>query len=251
LAISRAPNASPINAQGERPGTPRLSIIVPVLDEATAIVPALTALASFRERGAELIVVDGGSRDDTVALARPLADRVMAAPRGRAAQMNAGAAAAAGDALLFLHADTALPPHADGLLLEGLRGPDRQWGRFDVRIAGRSVLLPVVAGFMNWRSLVTGIATGDQAMFVKRAAFEAVGGFPDIALMEDVALSKRLKRLSRPLCLAARVVASGRRFDERGVIRTVLLMWRLRLSFWLGAEPAALARRYGYVPRDG
>ena len=175
-----------------------------MLDEAEGIVAALTALAPFRARGAELIVVDGGSRDRTVELARPLADRVIAAPRGRGAQMNAGAAAATGDVLLFLHADTALPPRAPTrLLLDGMRDPVWQWGRFDVRIDGRSPLLDVVSGFMNWRSLITGIATGDQAMFVTRAAFAAVGGFPDIPLMEDVALSKRLKRVSRPLCLAA------------------------------------------------
>jgi rSAM/selenodomain-associated transferase 2 len=198
-----------------------------------------------------VIVVDGGSRDHTVELARPFADRVIAAPQGRGAQMNAGAAIAKGEVLLFLHADTLLPPQADRLVLDGLRGSLWQWGRFDVQIEGRSPLLPLVAAFMNWRSLITGIATGDQAMFVTRAAFDSVGGFPDIALMEDVAMSKRLKRVSRPLCLAARVTTAGRRFDDRGVVRTVLLMWRLRLSFWLGAEPAALARRYGYSPRDG
>jgi rSAM/selenodomain-associated transferase 2 len=228
-----------------------LSIIVPVLDEAAGIVPALEALAAFRQRGVEVIVVDGGSRDRTVELARPLADRVIAAPRGRGAQMNAGAALATGDVLLFLHADTTLPPGADGLVLEALRDPSWQWGRFDVRFDGRSALLALVAGFMNWRSLITGIATGDQAIFVTRAAFASVGGFPDIPLMEDVALSKRLKRVSRPLGLAAGVTTSGRRFEARGVIRTILLMGRLRLEFFLGAEPAALARRYGYVPRDG
>jgi rSAM/selenodomain-associated transferase 2 len=165
--------------------------------------------------------------------------------------MNAGAAAARGDALLFLHADTGLPKDADHLLLDGLRDGGWQWGRFDVQIEGRNPLLKMVAGFMNWRSLITGIATGDQAMFVTRAAFASVAGFPDIPLMEDVALSKRLKRVGRPLCLAARVVTSGRRFEEGGLLRTILLMWRLRLAYSLGAEPATLARRYGYVPRDG
>jgi rSAM/selenodomain-associated transferase 2 len=228
-----------------------LSIIVPVLDEEARIGAALSALAPFRVRGAQVIVADGGSRDRTIEIAGPLADRVIAAPRGRGGQMNAGAAAAGGDVLMFLHADTALPPEADVLVLEGLRGTAWQWGRFDVRIEGRSPLLAVISGFMNWRSRITGIATGDQAMFATRAAFAAGGGFPDIPLMEDVALSKRLKRVSRPLCLAARVIVSGRRFDERGAVRTILLMWRLRLEYWLGVPPATLARRYGYPPREG
>lgn len=230
---------------------PQLSIIVPVLDEAAGIADALAALAPFRERGAEAIVADGGSRDRTVELARPLADAVLSAPRGRGAQMNAGAAAAKGDVLLFLHADTRLPPEADRLLLDGLQDTAFQWGRFDVRIEGRSPLLPFVSGLMNWRSLITGIVTGDQAMFMTREAFDAAGGFPDIALMEDVAMSKRLKRISRPLGLAAYVTTSGRRWDERGALRTILLMWRLRLEFFFGVEPAVLARRYGYGPRDG
>ncbi len=229
----------------------RLSIIVPVLDEAEGIDRALRALAPFRERGAEVIVADGGSHDRTLDLARPLADKAIAAPRGRAAQMNAGAAAAQGDVLLFLHADTALPPDADLMIREGLRDPSWKWGRFDVRIDGRSYLLPVVAFMMNWRSLATGIATGDQAMFVTREAFAAAGGFPDVPLMEDIAISKRLKRIGRPLCLAVKVTTSGRRWDRHGAIRTILLMWRLRLAYFFGAEPNALARRYGYVPRDG
>jgi rSAM/selenodomain-associated transferase 2 len=228
----------------------KLSIIVPVLDEEAGIAAALAALVPFRARGAEVIVVDGGSRDRTAELARPFADATIAAPRGRGAQMNAGAAVAKGDVLLFLHADTRLPPDADRLLLDGLSASSWQWGRFDVRIEGKSPLLALVASFMNWRSLATGIATGDQAMFATRAAFDKAGGFPDIPLMEDIALSKRLKRISRPLCLAARVSASGRRFDERGALRVILLMWRLRLAYFLGAEPAALARRYGYAPRD-
>ena len=228
----------------------RLSIVVPVLNEAAGIAAALRALAPFRQRGAEVVVADGSSTDATVDIARPLADRIVAAPRGRASQMNAGAAAATGDVLLFLHADTSLPDNADGLLLYGLADTGRVWGRFDVKIEGRHPLLHMVAGMMNWRSQITGIATGDQAMFVTREAFTAVGGFPDIPLMEDVALSKRLKRLGRPLCLAVRVRTSGRRWEQRGGVSTILLMWRLRLAYWLGAEPAALARRYGYVPRE-
>lgn len=228
----------------------RLSIVVPVLNEATGIAAALGALASLRQRGAEVIVADGGSADATAENARPFADRVLAAPRGRASQMNAGAAAATGSVLLFLHADTTLPDDADGVLLYGLADSGRVWGRFDIAIDGSHPLLRVVSGMMNWRSQITGIATGDQAMFVTRDAFAAVGGFPDIPLMEDVALSKRLKRLGRPLCLAVRVRTSGRRWEQRGVVSTIVLMWRLRLAYWLGAEPAALARRYGYVPRE-
>jgi rSAM/selenodomain-associated transferase 2 len=230
---------------------PSLSIVIPVLNEETGIVAALDALKPIRARVGEVIVVDGGSRDRTVELARPLADQVITAPRGRASQMNAGAAVARSDALLFLHADTRLPPDADRLVLDGLSDTVWQWGRFDVRIDGRHPLLRIVAAFMNARSLLTGIATGDQAMFATRAAFEQVGGFPEIALMEDLAMSRHLKRVSRPLCLAARVVTSGRRWEENGVIRTVVLMWRLRLAYLFGAKPGDLARRYGYAPRDG
>ena len=228
-----------------------LSIIIPVLDEATDIVAALTRLSPCRERGVEVIVADGGSRDGTMELARPHADRFIAAPRGRAAQMNAGAAQASGDVLLFLHADTVLPPDADRLILDGLARSATVWGRFDVRIDGRSPLLPVVAALMNARSRATGITTGDQAIFVTRATFVACGGYPDIALMEDIALSRRLKKFGRPLCLRERVITSGRRWDQNGVVATVLLMWRLRLAYYFGADPKALARRYGYVPRDG
>ncbi|MFL6947708.1 MAG: TIGR04283 family arsenosugar biosynthesis glycosyltransferase [Xanthobacteraceae bacterium] len=228
---------------------PGLSIILPVLDEAAIIADALAALAPLRQRGAEVIVVDGGSRDGTVDLARPAADRVIASPRGRAAQMNAGAALARGAVLLFLHADTRLPGNADALVLAGLERSGRAWGRFDIAIAGRSPLLAIVAAAINLRSRLTRIATGDQAIFVSRDVFAAVGGFPDIALMEDVALSRALKRISRPVCVAAKVTTSGRRWEQHGVLRTVVLMWRLRLAYFLGAEPAALARRYGYVPR--
>jgi rSAM/selenodomain-associated transferase 2 len=232
-----------------------LSIIVPVLNEQAGIAATLQHLTGLRARGAEVIVVDGGSRDRTVALARPLCDRLIAAPRGRAAQMNAGAGVARGDVLLFLHADTGLPADADRLILDGLTASGRAsssrvWGRFDVRIEGRHPLFPVIATMMNLRSRATGIATGDQAIFVDKTAFAAVGGFPDIALMEDIALSRRLKRLGRPLCLRARALTSGRRWEKHGVVRTILTMWRLRLAFFLGAEPGKLAASYGYVPRQ-
>jgi len=224
--------------------TPSLSIIIPVLNEATNIVAALEAVASLRTRGVEIVVVDGGSSDDTVALAKPLADFGVASARGRATQMNAGAAIARGGVLLFLHADTRLPTNADELILEGLTQSRRTWGRFDVSIEGKHPLLPLIAASMNTRSRLTGIATGDQALFVTRDAFVAAGGFPAIALMEDIQLSRRLKRISPPLCLHARVTTSGRRWERRGVVRTILLMWRLRLAHFFGTSPESLARRY-------
>lgn len=228
---------------------PVISIVMPVLDESAGIATALSALQPLRAAGAEVIVVDGGSHDDTVALATPLADRVIAAPRGRASQMNAGAAVASGEVLLFLHADTMLPEEALTLIAEALRH-GAEWGRFDVRIEGDSMWLPLVAALMNRRSRLTGIATGDQAMFVARAAFDAAGGFPDIPLMEDIALSRRLLKRSCPACLAARVTTSGRRWERHGVWHTILTMWWLRLRYFLGADPAQLARTYGYVPRE-
>jgi len=231
--------------------TASLSIIIPALNEEAGIAAALEALADLRRCGHEVIIVDGGSSDRTAERARRLADVVLAAPRGRAAQMNAGAAQATGDILVFLHADTRLPPAADRLIVDGLRRSRCLWGRFDVAIAGSNPMLRVVAATMNLRSRTSGIATGDQAIFVTRGAFADCGGYPDIPLMEDIALSRRLKRISRPLCLKARVTASGRRWEQHGITRTILLMWQLRLAYFLGAEPAELARRYGYVPRKG
>ena len=217
----------------------RLTIVVPVLNEARGLAQCLEALAPLRLHGHEVIVVDGGSDDASAALAAPFADRVLRSPRGRAVQMNAGARAASGDALLFLHADTRLPAHADEMVLSALQ--KRLWGRFDVEIEGRHPLLRVVAAAMNLRSRLTGIATGDQAIFVRRDAFP---GFPEIPLMEDIALSRALKRSGPPACLKDRVRTSGRRWESRGVLRTILLMWRLRALFWLGVPPERLARRY-------
>ncbi len=230
-----------------RPAAAALSIVLPVLNEADGIAAALQALAPLRARGAELIVVDGGSRDDTLALARPAADAVIdggaAGIGGRAWQMNAGAALARGDTLLFLHADTTLPPQADALVAAALRR-GAVWGRFDVHIRGRSRWLPMVAACMNRRSRCTGIATGDQAIFVRREVFQRIGGFPAQPLMEDVELSRRLRRIGAPACLRQRATTSGRRWDERGAWATIVLMWRLRWQYWRGVPAEDLARAY-------
>lgn len=226
---------------------PDLSIILPVLNEAAGLAAALSALAPLRGPGVEVIVVDGGSDDDGPLIAAGLADRVLVAPRGRARQMNAGAAIARGEVLLFLHADTRLPCEAVDEVCRVIGG-GQLWGRFDVRIEGASRAFPLIAMMMSLRSRWTGIATGDQAIFVARAVFRAVGGYPDQPLMEDIELSRRLRRLAPPACLCAPVRTSGRRWEAHGVARTVLLMWWLRASYALGADPAKLARRYGYRP---
>jgi len=226
----------------------RLSIIIPLLNEAETIAARLDALLALRARGVEVIVVDGGSTDGSAGRAAPFADRVITAPRGRGRQMNAGAEQATGEVLLFLHADTVLPDLATERIEEVMEG-GALWGRFDVRIEGASIMLPVVAALMNMRSRLTGIATGDQAIFITREAFARVGGFPDIPLMEDIAFSSAMRRIARPACLAEKVTTSGRRWEKHGVWRTILTMWWLRLRFWLGVSPQALAREYGYVPR--
>ena len=223
--------------------TIRLSIVMPVFNEAAGIVPTLAALAPPGGRGVGLLLVDGGSEDHTATLAAPWADAVLAGPRGRARQMNAGAAAAGGEALLFLHADTLLPEHADSLVRAALQD-GAGWGRFDVRISGRPLMLRVVAALMNLRSRWTGIATGDQAMFVSRRLFERIGGFPGQPLMEDIELSRRLCALMPPACLRARVSTSGRRWESRGVWRTIWLMWQLRWRYWRGEPAESLARAY-------
>jgi len=217
---------------------------MPVLDEADHIDAALEALQPLRARGHEVIVVDGGSADATVRLAARGADRVIAASRGRAHQMNAGAYTASGEILLFLHADTRLPEAADLLLTQALQQSGRCWGRFDVRIGSRHPLLRMVSRMMNLRSRVSGICTGDQAIFVTAEAFARSGGYPPLPLMEDVVLSSRLRRWSRPAALRASVMTSARRWERNGVLRTIVLMWWLRMRFFLGASPARLAQLY-------
>ena len=221
-----------------------LSIIVPTLNEAAAVGAMLAALQPLRAAGYELIVVDGGSVDGTQQQVAAHVDLVLQAPRGRARQMNAGARAAQGAVLWFLHADTLPPPQAGKLILEGLMRSGRDWGRFDVRLSGAHTLLRVVERLMNLRSRITGIATGDQGMFVRREVFERLGGFPDIELMEDIALSRALNRLGPPLCLDTPLQSSSRRWEQGGIVRTILLMWSLRLAYALGVSPARLMRWY-------
>ncbi len=218
------------------------SIIIPALNEAASIQGCLLALQPLRDH-AEIIVVDGGSRDNTIELATPYADKILSSEQGRARQMNQGAKQATGDILLFLHADTELPEHALSLITQQLT-PEKPWGRFDIQLRGESVMFTIIAFMMNWRSRLTGIATGDQVLFVSRATFNAVGGYPDISLMEDIALSSALKKISSPVCLTAKVNSSARRWQQYGIYKMILLMWSLRLRYWLGQDPHYLAELY-------
>ena len=220
-----------------------LSIIVPVLNEAEHIEATLGELQRLRERGAEVVVVDGGSSDGTPMLCNGLADRVIGGPRGRARQMNTGAAESRGEVLLFLHADTLLPRDGAKAAVQAVE-EGAVWGRFDVHIVGPSIWFPLIGGLMNLRSRITGIATGDQAIFVEREAFEHIGGYPDQPLMEDVAISHRLRAVKRPARLLMKVRTSGRRWQDAGVLRTVLLMWRLRWLYWRGVPADELARAW-------
>ena len=222
-----------------------ISVIIPALDEAATIADTLTALQPMRERGHQVLLVDGGSSDNTIALAKPLVDLVLCSSAGRAAQMNAGAAAASGDLLWFVHADTCMAPDTDVLLHNALHDSVKEWGRFDIRLSGDTAALRIIAQMMNWRSRLSGIATGDQGIFMRRDAFKRIGGFADIPLMEDIDISKRLKRAAgKPLCLSRKLITSSRRWEREGILRTIVLMWRLRLAYWLGVNPADLARQY-------
>ena len=203
----------------------------------------LDHLQVYRNNGHEVIVVDGGSTDSTIDLAKPLVDRVVGSDKGRAKQMNAGAEVAKSDVLLFLHADTVLPEGACELILSSINN-DYQWGRFNLRLSGEKILFRIIEFFINWRSRLFSIATGDQAIFVKRNVFEALEGFPDIPLMEDVAICKSLKRQSKPMCLNNTVTTSSRRWEQHGIFRTVFLMWRLRFLYFMGVSPEHLVKHY-------
>jgi rSAM/selenodomain-associated transferase 2 len=219
----------------------RIGVIVPALNESARLERCLKRPLAD---AAELIVVDGGSVDDTVATAQALGATLVQAPRGRALQMNAGAAASNADVLLFLHADTELPLDWPQGLLQALeRGA--VWGRFDVNLDSSRRSIRLVGFMMNWRSRLSGIATGDQAIFVTRSLWQRSGGYQPIALMEDIEFSRRLKRLGgAPACLRARVKVSARRWQEQGVLKTILQMWCLRALYFFGASPEYLHRLY-------
>ncbi len=222
-----------------------ISIIIPTLNESATITHTLTALQPMREHGQQVLLVDGGSLDNTIALAEPLVDRVLRSSAGRAAQMNAGAAVANGDLLWFVHADTLIPTDTDVLMQNALDKSAKAWGRFDIRLSVDTAALRIIAQLMNWRSRLSGVATGDQGIFMHRDTFVQVGGFTDIPLMEDIEICKRLKKAAgRPLCLSQKLTTSSRRWEKHGILPTIILMWRLRLAYWLGADPVNLARQY-------
>lgn len=222
-----------------------VSIVIPVKNEQAIIRDALLALQAYRQQGHELILVDGGSTDETKSLAVNLYDRLLECRPGRARQMNAGAQQARGEILLFLHADSRLPENAINIIIKRFdRENSKVWGRFDVRLSGSHPLFSLIAFFMNLRSCLTGIATGDQAMFVQRSAFIKLAGFPDMPLMEDIQLSRNLLALSRPICVREKVTSSSRRWEKKGIVRTILLMWYLRLAYFLGKSPDELSRIY-------
>jgi rSAM/selenodomain-associated transferase 2 len=221
-----------------------LSIVIPCLDEAEVISRLLESLQPERARNVELILVDGGSHDAAINVAEPLVDQLLVTPPGRALQMNAGAHVAKGDLLWFLHADSVVAEGFPAIIRASLKTGGHLWGRFDVTLSGESPFLRVIEFMMNWRSRLTGIATGDQGIFIQRSLFEQVGGFPEIPLMEDIQFSTLLRRRSNPIALRQRLITSSRRWEQFGILRTVFLMWRLRLAFYFGADPEQLAQRY-------
>ena len=222
----------------------QLSVIIPALNEAGCIRELCTDLQPLRSRGHELILVDGGSDDQTLALGKSLVDIMLSSARGRALQMRAGAAAASGTILWFLHADTGVPDNPDQLILEALEYGCKDWGRFDVSLSDRHIVLRSVAYLMNLRSCISAIATGDQGIFVRRSLYEQVGGIPPLPLMEDIALSRALKQHGRPACIRQRLVTSARRWQQHGITRTILTMWGLRLAYFIGISPRHLAKYY-------
>lgn len=221
----------------------KVSIIIPVLNEVETLSPTLHDLQNYRRQGHEIIVVDGGSSDDTVVCASGLADETLKSKRGRAYQMNAGAEHAKGEVLIFLHADTILPTESCSLISDVI-AEGNDWGRFDVRLSGKSWLFRIIETMMNWRSRITSIATGDQAIFVRKSLFTRVGAYPELGLMEDVVLSRKLRNISKPVCLKDFVITSSRKWENNGIVRTVFLMWRLRLMFYFGVTSDNLEKQY-------
>ena len=220
----------------------KFSIIIPVLNEAEQIRTYLTNL-QLPGNLSEIILVDGGSSDNTLALAKPFVDILIRSDKGRARQMNAGAKRASGEVLIFLHADTFLPENALKLIQQGIDA-GAEWGRFDIQLSGSHPMLKVISKLMNRRSRLTGIATGDQVIFVTRRTFQRIDGFPDIQLMEDIAICKTLKKIGHPWFIHQRVTSSGRRWEQFGIYHTILLMWWLRIGYYFGVHPNTLQQLY-------
>ncbi|HHJ34911.1 MAG TPA: glycosyltransferase [Gammaproteobacteria bacterium] len=225
-----------------------ISIVIPVLNEEMYLPVLLDRLQVFRRQGHEIIVVDGDSKDDSLKIAQTLADSAIVSSAGRARQMNTGAAVARGDMFLFLHCDTVLPDDALQIISSSLHDTGRQdkpyWGRFDVRLSSDRFVFRIIETLMNLRSRLTSVTTGDQAIFIESCLFDQVGGFPEIPLMEDIAMSKKLKEIASPICLKQKVTTSSRRWEKRGVVATVLLMWKLRLYYFLGMPADKLSQLY-------
>jgi rSAM/selenodomain-associated transferase 2 len=220
-----------------------VSVIIPTLNEGGVIANLLRDLQPLRSLGWEVIVSDGGSVDSTLVQAARFADRVLSCGPGRARQMNAAAGLAKGDVLWFLHADSTVSSCVIDQLRRAVAAGDA-WGRFDVRLSGDHPMFRLIERMINMRSRLTGIATGDQAIFIRRDWFTAIGGFPQLPLMEDIAISRSLRFQAWPRCLSARVVTSSRRWERHGILRTVWLMWRLRLQYFLRVPVERLAREY-------
>jgi len=221
----------------------KISIIIPVLNEEVNLSRLSGHLQSIRQHGHEVIIVDGGSFDNTLAIAHEITDMIVVSKAGRALQMNSGADIASGEVLLFLHADTLLPDYALQVIADLSQDKD-YWGRFDVRLSSDKFVYRVIEHLMNLRSCFTSIATGDQAIFIEKNLFDRVAGFPEIALMEDVEICKRLKKISKPVCLKQKVITSSRRWEMNGVVTTVLLMWKLRLYYFFGVPADKLKQLY-------
>jgi len=223
-----------------------LSIIIPTLNEEENIEALLQHVQSTAQtRDYEIIVVDGGSHDNTLSIAQSHCDDVLTAKSGRGTQLNAGVERSTGDVFLFLHADTQLPNHFDAMIFERIaKNPMKGWGFFSIKLSGQRLIFQVIAKLINVRSKFTSIATGDQCLFVTRNAFHQINGYKSIPLMEDVDFTKRLKKYGTPIFIKESVVTSSRRWEEKGVVRTILLMWWLRLLFFIGVSPEKLSGLY-------
>lgn len=220
----------------------KISVVIPAFNESDNIIPTLKCLQTLRSKGHEVILADGHSTDNTIVLAEPLVDKIIHSAKGRAVQMNNAASHAQGEILWFIHADTIVPDNAHQLILNKI--DNNHWGRFDVRLSGQHFLFRIIEHLMNFRSRVSGIATGDQGIFIRKHIFQKLNGYADIPLMEDIEMSKRLKQISRPACISEKLITSSRRWEKHGIIKTILLMWRLRLAYFLGVSPSKLVTKY-------